>query len=68
MCGMVVGLPLIRYAQHYEDRTLIVYNLAQLSLLLILLRQSPFRFLADLPPGQVPSTGRGSTRCSRTRG
>jgi cytochrome c-type biogenesis protein CcmF len=59
LCGMVVGLPLIRYAQHYEDRTLIVYNLAQLSLLLILLRQSPFRLLADLPPGQVPSDGQG---------
>lgn len=57
--GMIVGLPLIRYAQHYEDRTLIVYNLAQISLLLILLRQSPFRFLADLPPGQVPSDGQG---------
>jgi len=57
--GMIVGLPLIRYAQHYEDRTLIVYNVAQLSLLLILLRQSPFRFLADLPPGQVPSDGQG---------
>jgi cytochrome c-type biogenesis protein CcmF len=59
MWGMVVGLPLIRYAQHYEDRTLIVYNVAQLSLVLILLRQSPFRFLADLPPGQVPSDGQG---------
>jgi len=59
LCGMIVGLPLIRYAQHYEDRTLIVYNLAQISLLLILLRQSPFRLLADLPPGQVPSDGQG---------
>jgi cytochrome c-type biogenesis protein CcmF len=59
MWGMVVGLPLIRYARHYEDRTLIVYNLAQISLLLILLRQSPFRFLADLPAGQVPFDGQG---------
>jgi cytochrome c-type biogenesis protein CcmF len=57
--GMIVGLPLIRYAQHYEDRTLFVYNLAQLSLLLILLRQSPFRLLAGLPPGQVPFDGQG---------
>ncbi len=57
--GMIVGLPLIRYAQHYEDRTLIVYNVAQLSLLLILLRQSPFRFIADLQPGQVPFDGQG---------
>ena len=59
LCGMLVGLPLIRYARHYEDRTLLVYNLAQLSLLLILVRQSPFRFLADLPPGQVPFDGQG---------
>lgn len=57
--GMLVGLPLIKYARHYEDRTLIVYNLTQLSLLFILLRQSPFRFLADLPPGQVPFDGQG---------
>jgi cytochrome c-type biogenesis protein CcmF len=57
--GMLVGLPLIRYARHYEDRTLIVYNVAQLSLLLILLRQSPFRFLTGLAPGQVPMDGQG---------
>ena len=57
--GLVVGLPLIRYAQHYEDRTMIVYNLAQISLVLILLRQSPFRFLADLPSGQTPFDGQG---------
>jgi cytochrome c-type biogenesis protein CcmF len=57
--GLVVGLPLIRYAHHYEDRTMIVYNLAQISLLLILLRQSPFRFLAELAPGQAPSDGQG---------
>ena len=59
MWGMLVGLPLIRYARHYEDRTLIVYNLAQISILLILLRQSPFRFLSDLPAGQVPFDGQG---------
>jgi cytochrome c-type biogenesis protein CcmF len=59
MWGMIVGLPLMRYAHHYEDRTLLVYNVAQLSLLVILLRQSPFRFIADLPPGQMPSDGQG---------
>ncbi|HUK12953.1 MAG TPA: cytochrome c biogenesis protein CcsA, partial [Thermoanaerobaculaceae bacterium] len=59
MWGMIVGLPLIRYARHYEDRTMIVYNLAQISLLLILLRQSPFRFLTDLPGGQPPFDGQG---------
>jgi cytochrome c-type biogenesis protein CcmF len=59
MWGMLVGLPLIRYARHYEDRTLIVYNLAQISLLVILLRQSPFRFLSGLPAGQMPFDGQG---------
>ncbi len=59
MWGMLVGLPLIRYARHYEDRTLIVYNLAQISLLLILLRQSPFRLLTGLEPGQMPMDGQG---------
>jgi cytochrome c-type biogenesis protein CcmF len=59
MAGMLLGLPLVRYARHYEDRTLLVYNLTLLSLLLILLRQSPFRFLADLPPGQMPTDGQG---------
>ena len=59
MWGMVVGLPLIRYAQHYEERTMVVYNMAQISLLLILLRQSPFRFISDLAPGQVPVDGQG---------
>ena len=59
MWGMVVGLPLIRYAQHYEERTMVVYNLAQISLLVILLRQSPFRFISDLQPGQIPFDGQG---------
>ena len=57
--GMIVGLPLIRYARHYEDRTMIVYNAAQLSILLILLRQSPFRFISDLSAGQIPLDGQG---------
>ena len=59
MWGMVVGLPLIRYARHYEERTMVVYNVAQLSLVLILLKQSPFRFISDLPPGQAPFDGQG---------
>ncbi|TAM47117.1 MAG: heme lyase CcmF/NrfE family subunit [Acidobacteria bacterium] len=59
MWGMVVGLPLIRYARHYEERTMVVYNVAQLSLVLILLKQSPFRFISDLSSGQVPLDGQG---------
>jgi len=59
LAGLLLGLPLVFYARHYEDRTLLVYNLTLLSLLVILLRQSPFRFLADLPPGQIPADGQG---------
>ncbi|MFH1177301.1 MAG: cytochrome c biogenesis protein CcsA [Acidobacteriota bacterium] len=58
-CGMLIGLPLIRYARHYEDRTLIVYNLTLLSLLAILVKQSPFRFLEGAGAGQAPFDGQG---------
>ncbi len=57
--GVIIGLPLIRYARHYESRAMAVYNLTLLSLVVILLRQSPFRFLEGLPPGQVPFDGQG---------
>ena len=59
LCGALLGLPLIRYARHYEDRTLVVYNLTLLSLAVILLRQSPFRPLEGLASGQVPFDGQG---------
>jgi cytochrome c-type biogenesis protein CcmF len=54
-----LGIFFIRFARHYENRGLLVYNLTLLSLLAILLRQSPFRFLQGLPPGQVPVDGQG---------
>jgi cytochrome c-type biogenesis protein CcmF len=57
--GVLIGLALIRYARHYEDRTLVIYNLTLASLLLILLRQSPFRPLTGLPAGQMPFDGQG---------
>ncbi len=57
--GAVIGLFFVRFARHYENRALLVYNLTLLSLLAILLRQSPFRFLQGLPPGQVPVDGQG---------
>lgn len=59
LAGMLIGLPLIRASRHYEDRTMIVYNLTLLALAAILLRQSPFRPLEGLPPGQVPFDGQG---------
>ncbi len=59
LAGMLLGLPLMRAARHYEYRTMIVYNLTLIALLAILLRQSPFRLLEGLPPGQVPFDGQG---------
>ncbi|HPC84354.1 MAG TPA: cytochrome c biogenesis protein CcsA [Thermoanaerobaculaceae bacterium] len=57
--GMLIGLPLIRSAGDDEAYILLPYNLAQLSLVAILLRQSPFRFLEGLPAGQMPADGQG---------
>ncbi len=57
--GSLIGLAFIRFARHYESRGLLVYNLTLLSLIAILLRQSPFRFLQGLPPGQMPADGQG---------
>lgn len=59
LCGAVIGLPLIKFARHYEDRALLLYNLTLFGLLLLLLISSPFRFLDGLPPGQMPFDGQG---------
>lgn len=59
LCGAVIGLPLARFARHYEDRALLVYNLTLFALLLLLLISSPFRFLEGLAPGQMPFDGQG---------
>lgn len=59
MCGALIGLPLIRFARHYEDRALLLYNLTLFGLLLLLLISSPFRFLDGLPAGQIPADGQG---------
>ncbi len=59
LSGMLIGLPLIRFAREYENEALIVFNLTQLALIVILIRQSPFRFITDLPPGQTPADGAG---------
>ena len=59
LSGLLIGLPLIRSSDDDEAHTLIPYNLVQLSLVLILIRQSPFRFLQGLPPGQMPTDGQG---------
>lgn len=57
--GTLIGLAFIRFARHYEARGLLVYNLTLIALIAILLRQSPFRFLQGLPPGQMPVDGQG---------
>jgi cytochrome c-type biogenesis protein CcmF len=57
--GALIGLPLARFARHYEDRALLIYNLTLGGLLLLLLISSPFRFLEGLPPGQMPFDGQG---------
>lgn len=57
--GALLGLFFLRLAKHYEARAMLVYNLTLLSLIGILLKQSPFRFLQGLPPGQAPFDGQG---------
>ena len=57
--GALIGLPLAKFARHYEDRALLIYNLTLFGLLLLLLISSPFRFLEGLPPGQMPFDGQG---------
>lgn len=59
LCGMLIGLPLARSARDDEPLVLIPYNLVQLALLAILLKQGPFRYLEGLPPGQMPGDGQG---------
>ncbi len=59
LCGALIGLPLIKFARHYEGRALLFYNLTLFGLLLLLLISSPFRYLDGLPPGQMPFDGQG---------
>ncbi len=58
--GVLLGLPLMKYARAYESRTMLVYNLTLLSLIVLLLRQDPFRFHKGLEAvTQVPLDGQG---------
>jgi cytochrome c-type biogenesis protein CcmF len=52
-CGVLFGLPVMRFARQYESRVMLFYNLTLVSLLLLLLKQSPFRFhegMTAIPP------------------
>ncbi len=55
----LLGLPLMRYARHYESRAMIFYNLTVLSLILLLVKQDPFRFHQGLTAAKIPMDGAG---------
>ena len=57
--GVLLGLPLMRYARKYEPRVMVVYNLTLISLLLLLVKQDPFRFHQGLTAGMTPMDGQG---------
>jgi cytochrome c-type biogenesis protein CcmF len=57
--GVLLGLPLIRYARAYESRAMIFYNMTLLSLIMLLLKQDPFRFHEGLTAAMIPLDGQG---------
>jgi cytochrome c-type biogenesis protein CcmF len=57
--GVLLGLPLMRFARSYEPRVMVVYNLTLLSLILLLVKQDPFRFHQGLTAGMTPMDGQG---------
>jgi cytochrome c-type biogenesis protein CcmF len=57
--GVLLGLPLMRYARAYESRVMVVYNLTLLALLTLLLKQDPFRFHEGLTASMIPMDGQG---------
>jgi cytochrome c-type biogenesis protein CcmF len=57
--GVLLGLPLMRYARAYESRAMIFYNLTLLSLIMLLLKQDAFRFHEGLTPAMLPMDGQG---------
>jgi cytochrome c-type biogenesis protein CcmF len=59
LCGALLGLPLMRFARVYETRVMLVYNLTVLSLITLLLKQSPFRFHQGLTASLIPADGAG---------
>ena len=57
--GVLLGLPLIRFARAYESRAMIFYNMTLLSLIALLLKQDPFRFHEGLTAAMIPMDGQG---------
>ncbi len=58
-CGVLLGLPLMKFARSYESRVMVVYNLTLLSLILLLVKQDPFRFHEGLTAALIPMDGQG---------
>ncbi len=57
--GVLLGLPLMKFARAYESRVMVFYNLTLLSLIMLLLKQDPFRFHSGLTTGMIPMDGQG---------
>ncbi len=57
--GVLLGLPLLRYARGYESRVMVFYNLTLLSLLVLLVKQNPFAFHEGLTTNMLPLDGQG---------
>ena len=58
-CGVLLGLPLMRFARHYEERAMVFYNMTVLSLIMLLLKQDPFRFHEGMTMTNIPMDGQG---------
>ncbi|MCD4751280.1 MAG: cytochrome c biogenesis protein CcsA, partial [Thermoanaerobaculales bacterium] len=59
LCGVLLGLPLLRFAKLYETRVMFIYNLTILSLILLLVKQDPFLFHEGLTVDFLPMDGAG---------
>jgi cytochrome c-type biogenesis protein CcmF len=57
--GALLGLPLMKFARSYESRVMVFYNLTLLSLIMLLLKQDPFRFHEGLTTAMIPMDGQG---------
>ena len=59
LCAALLGLPLMWFTRAYESRVMVFYNLTVLSLVMLLLKQDPFRFHEGLTAGRMPMDGQG---------
>ena len=59
LCAALIGLFVQRTARRWEPVVMVVYNLTLVALLVLLVKQDPFRFHEGLTAGTVPTDGRG---------